>query len=221
MENFYKNISENTIPLLIYLVASFISIFVTNINFLGILLLLYICISAVLFNSKILLKILFISLCVIPIIVLLSMFFAWDISYQQFILSLPKSISFSIMISSAIAFFLFLPTYQLFSISKTIIRSNYPAYALLAGFRTFPVFFQFSKKIFVAIKIRKAYSSYLDFVLLYVQNIFIEFLIFLDDFIVRFSYLNLHKIQTISIFNYKSYLAIIYLIISISFVIFG
>ena len=148
------------------------------------------------------------------------MLFSWKFNYQQAILILPKSISFSIMISSAIAFFLFLPTYQLFRISKTIIKSSYPAYALLAGFRTFPVFFQFSKKIFVAIKIRKAYSSYFDFVMIYFQNIFIEFLNFLDDFITRFSFLNLKGIKVKLTINYETYLLIIYFLTSIIFIIY-
>ena len=214
MEKFYKNTNANTIPLLLYLVASFTVVFVSNINFLVILFVIFIGISAILFNRNIVIRILLISIFIIPLIIFLSMLFSWEFSYQQAILILPKSISFSIIISSAIAFFLFLPTYQLFRISKTIIKSSYPAYALLAGFRTFPVFFHFSKKIFVAIKIRKAYSSYFDFVMIYFQNIFIEFLNFLDDFITRFSFLNLKEIKVEFIYDYKTIISVIYLLIT-------
>lgn len=220
MEKFYKNTNANTIPLLLYLVASFTVIFVSNISFLVILFFIFIGISAILFSRNIVIRILLISIFIIPLVIFLSMIFSWNFSYQQAILILPKSISFSIIISSAIAFFLFLPTYQLFRISKTLIKSSYPAYALLAGFRTFPVFFQFSKRIFIAIKIRKAYSSYFDFVMIYFQNIIIEFLNFLDDFITRFSFLNLHKIKIAPVINFKTYLSIIYLIISITFIIY-
>ena len=220
MEKFYKYTNANTIPLLLYLVASFTVVFVSNINFLVILFFIFIGISAILFNRNILVKIVLISVFIIPLIIFLSMLFSWKFNYQQASLILPKSISFSMMISSAIAFFLFLPTYQLFRISKTIIKSSYPAYALLAGFRTFPVFFQFSKKIFVAIKIRKAYSSYFDFVLIYFQNIFIEFLNFLDDFLTRFSFLNLEEIKIKLSINYKTYLLLIYFITTLIFIIY-
>lgn len=221
MEEFYKKTKENTLPLLIYLATSFSSVFVSDLVFLSILFLLFIIVSSILFNNKILLKIIILSMIVIPLIILLSMLFSWNFNANQLLAILPKSISFSILITSSISFFAYLPTFQLFRISKTLINSNYPAYALLAGFRTFPVFFQFSKRIFTAIKIRKAYTSYFNLLILYLQNIIIEFLNFLDEFINRFSFLNISKLQVKTSLGLKAYIAIIYFITSIIFVIYG
>jgi|GEM_PF-6796572 len=218
METFYKKTNENTIPLLIYLVTSFSSVFVSNLKLLSILFLFFIVMSSILFSKNILLKILVLSMIIIPVIILLFMIFSWEFTSPQLFSILPKSISFSMMISSSIAFFAFLPTYQLFRISKTITNSNYPAYALLAGFRTFPVFFMFSKRIFTAIKVRRAYSSYFELLLLFLQNIFIEFLNFLDDFILRFSFLSLEKLKIKHFINYKTFFAFFYLLISLIFI---
>jgi len=214
MKNFYKKTNENTIPLLIYLITSFSSVFVTNLKFISIFFLLFIMVSSILFSKNILLKILVLSMSIILLIILLSMLFSLAFTSNQLYTILPKSMSFSIMISSSIAFFALLPTYQLFRISKTIISSNYPAYALLAGFRTFPVFFQFSKRIFIAIKIRKAYSSYFDLLLLFLQNIFVEFLNFLDDFINRFTFLNFNQQKVCNKVNLKTYVLLLYILTS-------
>lgn len=220
MERFYKHTNENTIPLIIYLVTGFISVFILNIYFLLVIYGLFLINSAIIFNKRILLKTFVISICIVPLIIFLSMLLSWEFTIKQITEILPKSISFSIMISSSVAFFVFLPAYQLFRISKTILQNNYPAYALLAGFRTFPVFFQYSKRIFMAIKIRNASSSLIVLLFLYLQNIFIMFINYLEDFIIRFSFLNLHLIKVKSSFNYKTLLLIVYLIISITLIVY-
>jgi hypothetical protein len=221
MEKFSKNISENTLPLILYLISSFLVVFITNLNVLILISVLFLFISFFLFGNKVLSRIILITSITIFVILTFSILISWDFSYKRIIISLPKAISLSVMISSVIAFFVYVPTVQLFFIAKTFTRSNRPAYAILTGFRTFPVFFNFSKKIFTTIKIRKAYSSLTDLILLYIQNIFIEFFAFLDNFINHFSFIELNKIKHKNNLNYKFFLIILYFIFIIKVIYYG
>ncbi len=218
MKHFNKKISENTIPLILYLVSSFLVVFVSNLNFILISLLLFLFVSTILFNRRIVQKIIIISIIVISLVLFVSMLITLNFKTEMILLSLPKSITLSIIVTSTIAFFVYLPTIQLLYITKTITRSNYAAYGVLTAFRTFPVFFSFSKKIFITIKIRKAYSSYFDFILLYIQNIFIEFVDFLDNFIRRITFIELDRIKIKLTVNHKTLLTIIYLLTIITLI---
>jgi hypothetical protein len=218
IERFHKNCVDKTVPLILFLFSSFLVIFITNLTSLSIISILFLFVTLVLFHKSVFKKTVIISLLVILVVVFINLLLNLTFTFDSMIHFLPKGISLSIIVTSAIAVFAFLPTYQLYRISIVATRSQNASLAILTGFRTFPVFFELSKKIFISIKIRNATNSIVDFVNLFITNIIIDFFSFLEDYINRFSFIKIENKVHPQSFSFSLFITCIYLLTTILFI---
>ena len=201
-----------------YLIASFFVLFINNCYLIFSLYFFFIVLTYLLSNKKAtVFKVLKLSCLIITIYFLITSILYWQLSLETFKSIIPKGIGFSILVCTGIVVFDGIPTFQLVKISKLISPWENAIYAILSGFRTFPVIFNISSKIIVAQKARGIHKNYLLSIKTYLLNVTISFFEFIFDFGNQLESLDLEKINNKNLVSLtlKNILFFLYLLISI------
>lgn len=194
MKKFIDVQNQNTLPLILYCLSSLFIIFIKSLVFL-IPLYIFFCILTILLTENFLtfFKISKITLLTIAIYFFVFSILEWDLSFSNFEKIFPKGVSLSILISTGIIVFDVIPTIQLLKITKFVFRNENVVYAMLSGFRTFPVLLNISKKTLMAQKIRGVSKKKILSILLYLYNVLINFFEFFSDFKNQIEYMDIKE----------------------------
>lgn len=217
MESFIKAQKQNTLPILMYFIASFFVLFINNHYLIFSLYIFFVLLTYLLSKKKsIVFKVLKISFLVIIIYFLITSLLDWQLSLKIFKNIFPKGIGISIVVCTGIVVFDGIPTFQLVKITKLISPSENAIYAILSGFRTFPVIFHISSKVIVAQKVRGIHTNYLLSIKTYLLNMIISFFEFIFDFGNQLGAVDMGKIDNKNLFGFsmKNLLFLSYLLIS-------
>lgn len=218
MERFIEEQKRNTLPILMYSIASFFVLFISNLYMIFSLYFLFIVLTYLLSEKKsTVFKVLKLSCFVIVIYFLVTSILGWQLSLKILKDIIPKGIGLSILVCTGIVVFDEMPTFQLVKITKLISPGENAIYAILSGFRTFPVIFNISSKVIVAQKARGIHNNYLLSMKTYLLNMLISFFEFIFDFGNQLGAVDLRKINNKNLVSLtlKNILFLLYLLISI------
>lgn len=215
MKRFIEKQRQNTLPILMYLMASFFIIFIDKPKIVLLYLLFILMTYWLTMKPSTIIRVLKISFFVITIYFLIVSVLGWQMNIEIFYEFIPKGIALSILVCTGIIAFNEIPTFQLVRITKLISPWENAIYAILSGFRTFPVIFNISGKTIMALKVRGIHKNYLLSIKTYLLNMTINFFEFIFDFGNQFGAVDSRKMNLkIEYFNLKSVSFVIYLIIS-------
>jgi len=173
-------------------------------------------------KKSIILKVLKISCLVFVIYFLVTSILGWQLNLKILKDILPKGIGLSILVCTGIVVFDEMPTFQLVKITKLISPWENAIYAILSGFRTFPVILNISSKVITAQKARGIHKNYLLSIKTYLLNMVISFFEFIFDFGNQLEAVNMENLNTKIVYlNFKNMLFLSYLIVSIGGVLYG
>lgn len=223
MESFIEKQKQNTLPILMYSIASCFVLFINNSYIIFSLYFLFIVLTYLLSEKKsIILKVLKISCLVFVIYFLVTSILGWQLNLKILKDILPKGIGLSILVCTGIVVFDEMPTFQLVKITKLISPWENAIYAILSGFRTFPVILNISSKVITAQKARGIHKNYLLSIKTYLLNMVISFFEFIFDFGNQLEAVNMENLNTKIVYlNFKNMLFLSYLIVSIGGVLYG
>jgi hypothetical protein len=146
----------------------------------------------------------------------------WQLSLKILKDIIPKGICLSILVCTGIVVFDEMPAFQLVKITKLISPGENTIYAILSGFRTFPVIFNISSKVITAQKARGIHKNTLLAIKTYLVNMIISFFEFIFDFGNQLEAVNMENLNTKIVYlNFKNMLFLSYLIVSIGGVLYG
>lgn len=218
MEKFIEKQNSITLPILIYIVASFFVLFVSELGISLVLFLLFLATTYILTkNSAMILKVVKVSLFVTFLFLLIISIIDWHFSLDKLQEMIPFGIGLSIVVCTGIVVFSEIPTFQLVKITKLICPGENAIYAVLSGFRTFLVVFNISSKTIIAQKARGMHKNKLLSIKTYLLNILINFFEFIFDFGNQLETVDLRKIHNKNLVSLtlKNVLFFLYLLISV------
>jgi hypothetical protein len=218
MEKFIEKQNSITLPILIYTVASFFVLFVSELGISLVLFFLFLATTYILIkNSAMMLKVIKVSLFVIFLFLLIISIIGWNFSLDKLQEMIPLGIGLSIVVCTGIVVFSEIPTFQLVKITKLICPGENAIYAVLSGFRTFLVVFNISSKTIIAQKVRGMHKNKLLSIKTYLLNILINFFEFIFDFGNQLDKLEIKNIRTSGLFREipRNIIFILYLLLAI------
>lgn len=197
MEKFIERQNSITLPILIYTVASFFVLFVSELGVSLVLFFLFLATTYILTkNTAMMLKVIKISFFVTFFFLLIISLMGWYFSLDKLQEMIPLGIGLSIVVCTGIVVFSEIPTFQLVKITKLICPGENAIYAVLSGFRTFLVVFNISSKTIIAQKARGMHKNKLLSIKTYLLNILINFFEFIFDFGNQLETLDIKKIKS-------------------------
>lgn len=218
MEKFIEKQNRITLPILIYTVASFFVLFVSELGVSLVLFFLFLATTYILTkNSAMMLKVIKVSLFVTFFFLLIISIMGWHFSLDKLQEMIPFGIGLSIVVCTGIVVFSEIPTFQLVKITKLICPGENAIYAVLSGFRTFLVVFNISSKTIIAQKARGMHKNKLLSIKTYLLNILINFFEFIFDFGNQLDKLEIKNIRIIGLFREipRNIIFILYLFLAI------
>ncbi len=218
MERFIEKQKRNTLPILMYSIASFFVLFINNLYIIFSLYFLFIVSTYLLSEKKsTIFKVLKVSCFVVAIYFLVTSILGWQLSLKILKDIISKGIGLSILVCTGIVVFDEMPTFQLVKITRLISPWENAIYAILSGFRTFPVIFNISSKVIVAQKARGIHKNYLLAIKTYLLNMIISFFEFIFDFGNQLEAVDMKNINNKNLVSLtlKNILFLSYLLISI------
>ena len=218
MERFIEEQKRKTLPILMYSIASFFVLFISNLYMIFSLYFLFIVLTYLLSEKKsTVFKVLKVSCFVVAIYFLVTSILGWQLNLKILKDIIHKGIGLSILVCTGIVVFDEMPTFQLVKITKLISPGENAIYAILSGFRTFPVIFNISSKVIVAQKARGIHKNYLLAIKTYLLNMIISFFEFIFDFGNQLEAVDMKNINNKNLVSLtlKNILFLSYLLISI------
>jgi len=218
MERFIEEQKRKTLPILMYSIASFFVLFISNLYMIFSLYFLFIVLTYLLSEKEsTVFKVLKVSCFVVAIYFLVTSILGWQLSLKILKDIIPKGIGISILVCTGIVVFDEMPTFQLVKVTKLISPGENAIYAILSGFRTFPVIFNISSKVIVAQKARGLHKNYLLSIKTYLLNMIISFFEFIFDFGNQLEAVDMKNINNKNLVSLtlKNILFLSYLLISI------
>jgi hypothetical protein len=218
MEKFIEKQNSITLPILIYTLSSFFVLFVSDLRMSFVVYFLFLA-TTYLLTHKIaaIITVIKVSLVVTFFYLLIVSILGWRFPLDKLQEIIPFAIGLSIVVCTGIVVFREISTFQLIKITKLICPSENALYAVLSGFRTFPVMFSISSKTIIAQKARGMYKQKWLSIKTYLLNMLISFFEFIFDFGNQMESIDFKRIknENIRYFRISALLFFIYLIASI------
>ena len=216
MEKFIENQNRITLPILIYTLSSFFILFVSDLR-ISLLLFFLFLVTTYLLTQKIaaIITVIKVSLFVTFFYLLIISILGWQFPLDKLKEIIPFAIGLSIVVCTGIVVFREIPTFQLIKITKLICLGENALYAVLSGFRTFPVMFSISSKTIIAQKARGMHKHKWLSIKTYLLNILINFFEFVFYFGNQLETLDITKINNKKYLSLNNFIFIFYLALSI------
>jgi hypothetical protein len=216
MEKFIGNQNSITLPILIYTLSSFFVLFVSDLRLSLVLFFLFL-VTTYLLTHKIaaIITVIKVSLVVTLFYLLIISILGWQFPLDKLQEIIPFATGLSIIVCTGIVVFREIPTFQLVKITKLICPGENALYAVLSGFRTFPVMFSISRKTIIAQKARGMHKHKWLSINTYLLNLVINFFEFIFDFVNQLESVDINKISAKININIDIIFFIAYLVASI------
>ncbi|MEI7868462.1 MAG: hypothetical protein WCI11_11270 [Candidatus Methylumidiphilus sp.] len=216
MDNFIDKQNRITLPILSYTLASFFVIFVSDLGMTFVLFFLFL-VTTYLLTNKIsaIITVISISFFVTFFYLSLISLLDWQLPFDKLQEIIPFAVGLSIVVCTGVVVFREISTFQLVKITKLICPGENAIYAVLSGFRVFPVMFNISSKTIMAQKVRGMHNNKLLSIKTYLLNMLINFFEFIFDFGNQLESVDIKKIDLIIKISAKSIYFIAYLYASV------